>query len=121
MRLFRRGRGRAGNGSGDADEAHLAAFAARHSGVEAFIEPRTAVTETTLMLVAGTGEWTRRRVAGPQAAFAFGRRVGVPVYEAGVVGYPRRMREWNRARAREAAGGRADPKPDEARPSQDGG
>ena len=31
-------------------------------GVEGFVEPRTAVTDVTLLLVAHDGEWTRRRV-----------------------------------------------------------
>jgi hypothetical protein len=94
-------------GHQDAGMAELAAFARGHTGVEGFIEPRTTVTETTLVLVAGSGEWTRRRVPGPEAAWAFGQHLGVPVYEAVVVGYPDRMRAWNSkvraaARAREA-------------------
>jgi hypothetical protein len=86
------------------DVAHLEAFARSRPGVEAYVEPRTTVTETTVVLVASTGEWTRRRVAGPQAAHDLGRRLGIPVYDAQVVGYPRRMREWTRQR-READGG----------------
>ena len=84
--------------------AHLEEFARSRPGVEAYVEPRTAVTETTVVLIASTGEWTRRRVAGPRAAHELGRRLGIPVYEAQVVGYPRRMREWTRRR-REAEGG----------------
>lgn len=80
------------------DVAHLEAFARSRPGVEAYVEPRTAVTETTVVLVASTGEWTRRRVAGPRAAHDLGRRLGIPVYDAQVVGYPRRMREWTRRR-----------------------
>ena len=37
-------------------------------GVEAYLEPRTTVTDTTVVLVAATGEWTRRRVDGPDGA-----------------------------------------------------
>lgn len=93
--------------------ADLAAFARRHTGVEGFIEPRTTVTETTLVLVAGSGQWTRRPVPGPEAARTFGHYLGVPVYEAAVVGYPQRMRAWNHAaraaaRAREANQDQAD-------------
>ena len=60
------------------------------------MQPRTAVTDTTVMRVAEGGEWTRRRVAGPAAAHSLGSELGIPVYDAGVVGYPRRMRASNR-------------------------
>jgi hypothetical protein len=98
--LFRRVSRSAGGGSGDGrrlreDEAHLARFAGSRSGVEAYVEPRTAVTETTVLLVAGDGEWTRRRVPGPQAAHQLAHRLGIPAYDAAVVGYPQRMRDWN--------------------------
>jgi hypothetical protein len=83
------------------DERHLQEFVRSKRGVEAFIEPRTAVTETTMLLVADTGEWTRRRVAGPQAAHALASRLGIPAYDAGVVGYPQRMRDWNRRQSEE--------------------
>ena len=82
-------------------EAHLTEFARTRPGVEAYIEPRTAVTDTTVVFVATSGEWTRRRVAGPQAAHALARTLGIPAYDAGVVGYPQRMREWTRMRAEE--------------------
>jgi hypothetical protein len=103
--LFRR-KARSGvvREASDADAAHLEQFARSRVGVEAYVEPRTAVTETTVVLVASTGEWTRRRVAGPEAAHKLGSRLGIPVYDAGVVGYPARMREWNRARAAESRG-----------------
>jgi hypothetical protein len=79
-----------------ADLAHLEAFARSRSGVEAFVEPRTAVTETTVVLVAATGEWTRRRVPSARAAHELAHRLGIPAYDAAVVGYPSRMREWSR-------------------------
>jgi hypothetical protein len=75
------------------DEAHLRAWAAAHEGVEAFVEPRTAVTPTTVVLVAKDGEWTRRRVAGPAGARKLARSMRMPVYDVRIVGYPRRMRE----------------------------
>ena len=37
-------------------------FVTARRGVEGFVEPRTAVSEVTLLLVAHDGEWTRRRV-----------------------------------------------------------
>lgn len=99
-RWFRRSRS-SGDGVRPAtreDVRHLEQFAASRRGVEAFVEPRTAVTETTMVLVAADGEWTRRRVDGAQGAWDFARRAGIPVYDVETVGYPRRMREWTESR-----------------------
>ena len=79
----------------DAVTAHLSQFAASHRGVEAFVEPKTAVTETTLLLVAYDGEWTRRVVPSPEWAHAFAEHLQIPGYDAAVVGYPQRMRDYN--------------------------
>jgi hypothetical protein len=87
----------------DADLAHLRDFVRTRSGVEAFIEPRTAVTETTILLVADDGEWTRRRVEGRHGATAFARDSAIPLYDPAVVGYPARMRHYNERR--KSAGG----------------
>ena len=81
-----------------ADLDHLATWAGTRRGVEGFVEPKTATTSTTLVLVAGDGEWTRRRVESPSAAFGFGGRTGIPVYDVAAVGYPPRMREWTAKR-----------------------
>jgi hypothetical protein len=40
----------------------------------------------------------RRRLDSPKAAFAFGGRTGIPVYDVAAVGYPARMREWTAKR-----------------------
>jgi hypothetical protein len=64
--------------------------------VEAYVEPRTTVTPPTVLLVAGTGEWTRRRVGEPGLLRELGERLHVPVYDVQLTGYPRRMREWNK-------------------------
>jgi len=78
------------------DTQYLQEWVKSHSGIEGFVEPRTAVTDTTLLLVAVDGEWTRRRVPSPEWAHEFANGEGIPSYDAGVVGYPERMREWNR-------------------------
>ena len=80
------------------DLDHLEAWADGRRGVEGFVEPQTSTTSTTLVLVAGDGEWTRRRVDTPKAAFVFGARTGIPVYDVAAVGYPPRMREWTAKR-----------------------
>jgi hypothetical protein len=109
MGLFDRLRGRSAGGgrgrdrratldraSGSADLAHLEQFVATRRGVEGFVEPRTAVTETTILLVAADGEWTRRRIDGPDVARKLSRDLAVPVYDAQVTGYPQRMRDWTK-------------------------
>lgn len=78
---------------GTADEQYLRDWASSRRGVEAFVEPRTAVTDTTIVLVATDGEWTRRRVGSPQAARRFARSLRMPVYDVEIVGYPQRMRD----------------------------
>ena len=82
--------------SDTADQQHLRQFATTRRGVEGFVEPRTAVSDVTLMLVAHDGEWTRRRVPSVEWAHRFANQHSVPSYDAAVVGYPARMREWNK-------------------------
>src|SRR4051812_31804802 len=103
MPLFRRRKQRASTASSRVElnegMAHLQQWASSRRGVEAFVEPRTAVTDTTVLLVAATGEWTRRAVDSPQAAAGLAKRLAIPVYDAGIVGYPQRMREWNQRKS----------------------
>jgi hypothetical protein len=107
MALFDRLRGRRSSGgdrrrgtldraSEQSDLAHLEQFVASRRGVEGYVEPRTAVTETTIVLVAADGEWTRRRIDGPDVARKLSRDLAIPVYDAQVTGYPQRMRDWDR-------------------------
>ena len=83
-------------GSDRADEEHLQRFVTTRRGVEGFVEPRTAVSDVTLLLVAHDGEWTRRRVPSVQWAHEFANKHRVPSYDAALVGIPQRMRDYNR-------------------------
>jgi hypothetical protein len=100
--LFSRGRRRAGGdpalGRSEraAAERALEEWIAARRGVEVFVEPRTTVTSTTMLLVAHDGEFTRRPVADAAAARAFARAHTLPVYDAAIVGYPQRMRDYSR-------------------------
>ena len=87
-----------GRGNRKAEFEHLSTWAATRRGVEGFVEPQTPTTVCTLVLVAADGEWTRRRVDSPAAAFSFGQNAGIPVYDVAAVGYPARMREWTAKR-----------------------
>ncbi|OBK72102.1 oxidoreductase [Mycobacterium sp. 1274761.0] len=97
---FRRGGfARENNGSDPAaDLAYLSQWAAARTGVEAFIEPKTTVTDVTVVLVAGDGEWTRRRAGGDAGARRLSERLHVPVYDVQKVGYPQRMRDYDARR-----------------------
>jgi hypothetical protein len=75
------------------NSAYLAEWTRGHRGVEAFVEPRTTVTETTVVLVAHDGEWTRRRIT-ENGARALGKRLSIPIYDVRKVGYPQRMRDY---------------------------
>ena len=100
MAWFRRRKTAAAGGRSASREdlVHLEDFVRSRRGVEGFIEPRTTVTETTLLLIAHDGEWTRRRMASPEAARHFGHKLSMPVYDVALVGYPKRMREFNERR-----------------------
>ena len=84
--------------------AHLKDFVATRRGVEMYVEPQTSVTPTTVVLIATSGEWTRRRVSDPRAAGQLARDLGIPVYDVQQTGYPRRMRQWTSQQRRESGG-----------------
>jgi hypothetical protein len=85
---------------------HLAEFVRTRRGVEAYVEPQTIVTQTTILLVAWDGEWTRRRVPSPQWAYSFAEHHQIPGYDALVIGYPQRMRDYNSRLTRKIGGQR---------------
>jgi hypothetical protein len=80
------------------DLTYLRQWVAQRSGVEGFIEPKTTVTDLTVVLVAGDGEWTRRRVGGEHEAKRLSDRLRIPVYDVQRVGYPQRMRDFDERR-----------------------
>lgn len=92
-----RARGRS-DGGGEADFNYLRDWTVQHTGVEAYVEPKTNVTPLTVVLVAADGEWTRRRVGGPSGARRLGERLRIPVYDVQKVGYPQRMRDYDARR-----------------------
>jgi hypothetical protein len=81
-----------------ADVSYLRHWVATHTGVEAFVEPQTTVTEVTVVLVAADGEWTRRRTGGDAGARRLSRQLDIPVYDVQKVGYPQRMRDYDARR-----------------------
>jgi hypothetical protein len=75
-------------------QEELEAFVDARDGVEAFLEPASATSGLSLLLVAGDGESTRRPVESPKAANRLAAALGVPLYEVNRVGYPQRMRDY---------------------------
>ena len=75
-------------------------WVAEHRGVEGYIEPRTTTNPTSLLLVDRDGDHARAPVRDPQQGRKFCERHGIPVYDAQVIGYPKRMRDFERRRVR---------------------
>ena len=78
--------------------SELDLFIQGRKGLEGFIEPQTATSPTTLLLVDRHGEHLRAPVRDPREAADFCERRGIPVYDAGVMGYPQRMRDFEKRR-----------------------
>ena len=95
MALFGRGKGSRRSEKKAAEQAREQ-WVAAHRGVEVYVEPKTAVTGLSILLVAHDGEFTRSLIASPEAAKAFARERSLPVYDATIVGYPQRMRDYSR-------------------------
>lgn len=101
MGLFDKWRGRSAPADGRdpaADLKYLRQWVAEHRGVEAYVEPKTTVTDVTVVLVAADGEWTRRRAGGAAGARRLSERLKIPIYDVQKVGYPQRMRDYDTRR-----------------------
>ncbi len=79
--------------------AELEAFARSRAGVEAFLEPKTTLYSTTVLLIADDGEYLRRPVADRGQAASLCDELNIPLYDARKVGYPQRMRDYDQGRA----------------------
>ncbi len=74
----------------------LEGFATERKGLEGFIEPQTATSPTTLLLVDRDGDHLRAPVRDPRDAAVFCERHSIPVYDAQVIGYPKRMKDFDK-------------------------
>ncbi|MFT3889262.1 MAG: hypothetical protein QM713_14015 [Arachnia sp.] len=80
----------------DALWQHLSAFARSRRGVEAWVEQPTSFNPPSILLVAADGESTRRGLPSAEVGYSFAAQHGMPCYDAGVVPYPQRMRDYAR-------------------------
>ncbi len=99
--------------------AELTVFMTSRSGVEGYVEPPTSVYAMTLCLVAADGEYLRRPIKDAKQARELCTEYGVPLYDARIVGYPKRMRDYDRG-VREAEVSLNDLPPLEVTERQDG-
>lgn len=101
---FFKGRKKGASGAGRSrkerasDRNEIVDFNKTRRGVEAYLEPRTSVTTTTVVFVAHDGEWIRKHFDSPKAAGDFARKQRIPLYDTNQVGYPQRMRDWTTRR-----------------------
>src|SRR2546423_12076548 len=78
------------------DRGAVRDFVKTRSGVEAYVEPRTLDQGLSVVFVASDGEWMRFTLPDDSWLRSFARKRALPIYDAGVMGYPKRMREYRR-------------------------
>jgi hypothetical protein len=74
----------------------ILAFLDTRRGVEAFMEPQTAMSRLSVVLVAEDGEWKRFELADDAFVRELARTRSLPVFDAMRTGYPERMRRYKR-------------------------
>lgn len=73
---------------------HLSGFVSSRRGVEAWLEQPTNFNKPSILLVAADGESTRRAIPSVDFGYDFAAGHDIPAYDAGVVPYPQRMRDY---------------------------
>ncbi|MDO5735209.1 MAG: hypothetical protein Q4P15_01895 [Propionibacteriaceae bacterium] len=73
---------------------HLSRFVTTRRGVEAWLEQPTNFNKPSILLVAASGESTRRAIPSIDYGYDFAAGHDIPAYDAGVVPYPARMRQY---------------------------
>jgi hypothetical protein len=86
----------------DENRDAILAFLDTRRGVEAFMEPQTAMSRLSAVLVAEDGEWKRFELADDSFIRELSRTRGLPVFDAMRTGYPERMRRYKRAQPEES-------------------
>lgn len=85
-----------------ASTKELEDFIGSRGGVEGFVEPATTIYPMTLLLVAADGEYLRRPVRDRGQANEVCAIGKIPIYDAAKVGYPRRMKDYDRGIRRQS-------------------
>ncbi|WP_052046914.1 hypothetical protein [Arcanobacterium sp. S3PF19] len=80
----------------NADFVYLSDFAASRQNVRGYYEEGTAREPASLLLVAESGEWTRRKVRDGDEARRLCGKMEIECLSVAAAGYPPQMRQWNR-------------------------
>ena len=83
----------------------ILAFVESREGVEAYMEPKTAMHPLSVVLVAGDGEHKRFQLFDDAYIRELSRTHELKVMDAARVGYPQRMRDYLRRQRSEGASG----------------
>jgi hypothetical protein len=70
----------------------IVAFLDSHRGVEAYVEPKTAMSPLSVVLVDADGEWRRFELREDAFLRTLASQRGIRVFDAAKVGYPERMK-----------------------------
>jgi len=82
------------------DRPGILGFIESHTGVEAYVEPKTVMHPLSVVLVAGDGEHKRFELADDAYLRELAGTHNLKVLDAARVGYPQRMREYLRRQKR---------------------
>jgi hypothetical protein len=93
----RRRRQKAGGGKlPREDRRAMKEFFKSRVGEESYLEPAALDRRRSVVLVASDGEWLRFQLPDEAPFRRFAQKLGLPVNDAGVLGYPKRMKEYRR-------------------------
>ena len=70
----------------------IVAFLDDHQGVEAYMEPKTAMSSLSVVLVDAEGEWRRFELREDAYLRTLASERGIRVFDAAKTGYPPRMK-----------------------------
>jgi hypothetical protein len=72
--------------------SEMIAWLDAHADVEAYVEPKTVMSNLSVVLVDGDGEWKRFDLKEDRFLRQLAKERNVPVFDAARTGYPPRMR-----------------------------
>ena len=80
----------------DEPREEMVSWVASHTGVEAYVEPKTMMSPLSVVFVDTDGEWKRFGLAEDRFLRALAKERGIQVFDASRTGYPPRMRRGRR-------------------------
>jgi hypothetical protein len=80
----------------DEPREEIVAWIGSHTGVEAYVEPKTMMSPLSVVFVDAAGEWKRFALAEDRFLRALAKERGIQVFDASRVGSPPRRRRGRR-------------------------